>query len=81
MSWMTKAKGTRVEGDMKPGGGGRFRALETKLEAEPGVRNPAALAASIGRKKYGSKKMGAWSSANEGPADSAAEVGSGKGEE
>ena len=43
--------------NMKLGGGGRFAALEGKLAARPGVRNPAALAASIGRKKYGKKKF------------------------
>lgn len=41
----------------KPGTGARFKALEKKLAAKPGIRNPAALAASIGRKKYGSAKM------------------------
>ncbi len=38
------------------GSGGRFKALKGKL-AKQGVRDPAALAASIGRKKYGSEKM------------------------
>jgi hypothetical protein len=41
----------------KLGSGGRFAALSAKLSHEPGVTNPAALAASIGRKKYGAKKM------------------------
>lgn len=41
----------------KLGSGGRFVALSRKLAAEPGVRDPAALAASIGRKKYGKKKF------------------------
>lgn len=41
---------------MALGGGGRFVALKNKL-AKKGIRNPAALAASIGRKKYGKKKM------------------------
>ena len=40
------------------GGGGRFSGLEHKLAAEPGVHNPGALAASIGRAKYGGHKMG-----------------------
>lgn len=39
------------------GQGGRFAALENKL-AGKGVRDPAALAASIGRKKYGAKRFG-----------------------
>ncbi len=45
---------------MKPplGSGGRFKQLESKLASRPGVRNPGALAASIGDKKYGAKKMG-----------------------
>lgn len=38
--------------NMKPGGGERFAKLEKQL-ASKGVGNPAALAASIGRKKYG----------------------------
>jgi hypothetical protein len=46
---------------MAPGGGGRFQKLKGELASEPGVRNPGALAAYIGRKKYGAKKMGAWS--------------------
>lgn len=46
---------------MKPGGGGRFAALKGKLEGK--VRNPAAVAASIGRKKYGAAKMAKFSAA------------------
>lgn len=46
---------------MRPGGGGRFAALEKKITARGGVTNPAAVAASIGRKKYGAKKMAKWS--------------------
>jgi hypothetical protein len=41
----------------KLGSGGRFKALEGKLEKRKGVENPAALAAYIGRQKYGPKKM------------------------
>lgn len=43
---------------MKPklGSGARFKSLKKKL-AKKGVKNPAALAASIGRKKYGKKKF------------------------
>ncbi len=40
----------------KLGSGARFKALKKKL-AKKGASNPAALAASIGRKKYGTKKM------------------------
>ncbi len=42
---------------MKPGGGGRFKAMEGKLSHRPGVTNPGALAAYIGRRKYGDKRM------------------------
>jgi hypothetical protein len=38
------------------GSGKRFAALKRKLSRK-GVRNPSALAASIGRKKYGKKRM------------------------
>ena len=46
---------------MKPGGGGRFAALKEKLSHRPGVTNPGALAAAIGRKKYGAAKMAKFS--------------------
>lgn len=39
----------------KLGSGKRFATLKNKL-AKKGVSNPAALAASIGRKKYGKAK-------------------------
>jgi len=64
MARMTKMGGTRVEHESaKPnpraslGQGGRFAALKNKLASEPGVRNPGALAASIGRKKLGAAKF------------------------
>ena len=38
------------------GSGGRFKALSSKL-AEKGAKNPDALAAFIGRKKYGKSKF------------------------
>lgn len=38
------------------GSGGRFKELSNKL-AKQGVSDPDALAASIGRKKYGASKM------------------------
>lgn len=41
----------------KLGSGGRFKALKDKL-TEKGAENPGALAAAIGRAKYGTKKMG-----------------------
>lgn len=39
----------------KLGGGGRFAQMVSKLKGK--VSNPKAVAASIGRKKYGAKKM------------------------
>jgi hypothetical protein len=44
---------------MKLGNGGRFQELASKL-AKKGVNDPKALAASIGRKKYGAEKMAHW---------------------
>lgn len=40
---------------MKPGGGGRFAKLVASLKGK--VKNPKAVAASIGRKKYGKKRF------------------------
>ena len=43
---------------MKPGGGGRFQALTKKLEAKGNSAESAkAIAASVGRKKFGSSRM------------------------
>lgn len=39
------------------GQGGRFAALKAALAKRGGVSNPGAVAASIGRKKYGPKKF------------------------
>lgn len=49
------------KGKKKPklGTGKRFRALKAKLAKQKGVTDPGALAAAIGRKKYGKKKMAA----------------------
>lgn len=44
---------------MALGDGSRFAALKAKLAGRPGVSDPSALAATIGRKKYGAKKMSA----------------------
>lgn len=41
----------------KLGTGKRFEKLEKSIAAKGNVDNPAAVAASIGRKKYGAKKM------------------------
>lgn len=43
------------------GSGKRFKALKTTLSRRPGVTNPGALAAFIGRKKFGAKRFGALS--------------------
>lgn len=47
----------------KLGTGERFAALSAKLGKEKGVRDPKALAAAIGRKKFGSAKMAKLSAA------------------
>ncbi len=47
----------------KLGSGARFAALKAKLGRKPGIRNPAALASAIGRKKFGAKKFGQLSAA------------------
>lgn len=52
MKGMPKYKGQ----SMKLGGGGRFAKLKGQL-AGKGARNPGALAAYIGRKKYGVKRF------------------------
>ncbi len=41
----------------KLGSGKRFADLESSLAKEKGIRNPGALAASIGRKKYGKTRF------------------------
>ena len=41
----------------KLGSGARFKALVAEIKSRGGVRDPAAVAASIGRKKYGKKKF------------------------
>ena len=45
----------RTMKSMKVGGGGRFEKMVKALKGK--TRNPKAVAASIGRKKYGAKKM------------------------
>jgi hypothetical protein len=44
-------------GKAKLGTGARFDALVEMFKKQGGINNPKALAASIGRKKYGPKKM------------------------
>lgn len=50
----------KVAKTAKVGSGKRFEALEKSIAAS-GARNAAAVAASIGRKKYGNKKMASMS--------------------
>lgn len=44
---------------MRPGGGGRFQSLARKIEKKRGYSpgRAKAIAASIGRRKYGNKKF------------------------
>jgi hypothetical protein len=42
---------------MRLGGGGRFEAMKQALSRKPGIKNPAAVAAAAGIKKYGKAKM------------------------
>lgn len=41
----------------KLGSGERFKKLKEKLSHQKDIKNPGALAASIGREKFGNKKM------------------------
>lgn len=50
---------------MKLGGGGRFAKLKNQL-ASKGASNPGGLAAFIGRKKFGAKKMASMASKGKG---------------
>ena len=45
--------------NMKPklGSGARFKHLKNMLAKKPGIKDPGAVAAAIGIKKYGQKKM------------------------
>jgi hypothetical protein len=47
----------------KLGSGARFAHLRKQLSGRKGITNPGALAASIGRKKYGAKRFNALSKA------------------
>lgn len=49
----------------KLGSGERFKKLEGKLSHEKGVKDPGALAAMIGRRKYGAAKMAKMAAAGE----------------
>lgn len=59
--YVTKKKKRKVKKRKPPlGSGARFAALEQDLQ-QKGVRDPAALAASIGRKRYGNARFAALS--------------------
>lgn len=60
---MATKKRKKTTAKPKLGSGARFKALKKKLGGKKGVSNPGALAASIGRKKYGAKKMASMSAA------------------
>lgn len=48
---------------LAPGGGGKFAKMVDTLKSEGKSEESAkAIAATIGRKKYGAKKMATWSS-------------------
>ena len=46
---------------LRPVGGGSFLKLEDALRNKPGITNPGALAAVIGRNKVGQTQMTKWS--------------------
>jgi hypothetical protein len=53
---MARGSYERVRRRSKPGSGARFQALSEDL-AKKGAKNPRALAAWIGRRKYGKKRF------------------------
>jgi hypothetical protein len=56
--------GTYKGKSLKPGGGGRFARLVDRLKARGySEKRARAIAASIGRRKYGSRQMAAWAAA------------------
>lgn len=58
-----KAMPSKVDGkSTKLGGGGRFAMVEAAAK-KSGASNPAAVAASVGRAKYGAKKMASMAAA------------------
>ena len=59
---MLKKSGTYKGKSNKLGGGGRFAQVATGImKSGKSKKQAQAIAASIGRKKYGAKKMAAWS--------------------
>lgn len=56
MSMMNARPGGNMD-KPKLGSGARFAALKNSLAKKPGIRNPSALAAKLGDKKFGVEKM------------------------
>lgn len=54
---VNKRKKAKPNAKAPLGQGGRFQALKSKLASRPGVTDPGALAAAIGRKRYGKAKF------------------------
>lgn len=54
-------KQKQVQKTAKLGTGKRYKALKEAVAAKGKARDPGAVAAAIGRKKYGTKKMGTMS--------------------
>jgi hypothetical protein len=61
---------------MAVGGGGRFAALKAKLASKGGVSNPGAVAANIGRNKYGKREFQRMASAGRKKASRVSKRGS-----
>src|ERR1700722_1444229 len=57
LKFLDEEKSEKMSSGGKVSSGERFAKLENKLSHQKGVTDPGALAASIGRKKYGAKKM------------------------
>jgi len=56
--------GTYKGKSLAPGGGGRFARLVDKLRARGySAKSARAIAASIGRRKYGARQMARWAAA------------------
>jgi len=56
-SYKAKLLHQQVMKKTKPGSGKRFKSLVKQLKKRKGIKNPAALAAYIGRKKYGKARF------------------------
>lgn len=56
-------KGAAMASNMQVGGGGRFAKLEASIAARGNVKDPAAIAAMVGRRKYGKKRFAAMAAA------------------